>query len=308
MLLARAPNVLITESVLVAVASNALGGIRVIHVLLARDTTIEITEAVLVGAAGNWLSGAQITQVLLASDLTIEICESILVSAASNIETGDKVLGLFLARDAHVQLTEAIILAAQGSHRIMEWLTASHVNLNTAITETVLEVVAAKSRSAKAILGLLLARNPNIDCTERVLVAAAGNRHDGEVMEFLLAKAANIEIPESILVAAAGNFRYGVKFIKLFLAKTANLTITLDIARAAAGIPVTPAYRREINKPIISWLLETDTNIEGLEAILSDDTDLREVVTETLLRARQEFIAFNPPAQNSIMRSITPSA
>jgi predicted acetyltransferase len=61
-----------------------------------------------------------------------------------------------------------------------------------------------KSEYGKDMIELLLDRDPNIEITEAVVVAAAKNKYGKNMIELLLDRDPNIEITEAVVVAAAG--------------------------------------------------------------------------------------------------------
>lgn len=266
-LLSRDPTIEITETVLVAAAAKESNAMEVMEVLLAREATIKITEAVLLAAANN-LYGTRVMEVLLARDATIEITEAVLVAAAANKLSGTTLIELLLARVTIINITEAVLVAAM-----------HHINTHE--------------------LMMLLARDTTIEITEVVLVAAAANHEHGtKVMEVLLARDVNIEITEAVLAAAAGNSNHAIELTILLLARNPNLNINKEILQVAAENKI-PERNGFCSADIIWLLLEMDTNIVALEEILVQNPDLSLIFMPTLLRARREFIAFNPPAAKS---------
>lgn len=300
-LLARDTTAVITEAVLVAAARNRNNGAEIVEGLLARDRITVFTEAVLVAVAGMTRGAKDSMEMLLARDSTAVITKAVLVAAAGNQYGWREVLGLLLARDTNIQIIEALLLGiveTRGKMKeVLAWLITRDLNYKSAITEAVLLAVAKKSRDGKRVLEFLLATNPNIGITEAVLVAVAevGTTSD---MEFLLARDAKLEITETLLAATTRNSRFGVKFIDLFLERTTNLTITLEILEAAAKCSVTS---------VVGRLLAIDTNIEALEVILAENTNLRRVFMSTLLDARREFVTFNRTGQDSKFEGTTSS-
>lgn len=75
--------------------------------MLARDPNIKITEVALTVVAGNWY-GKEFFELLLAKDADIKITEAGLTAAAGNGSEGE-VIWLLLARDANIEVLEEIL-------------------------------------------------------------------------------------------------------------------------------------------------------------------------------------------------------
>ncbi|KAF8247250.1 hypothetical protein K440DRAFT_644039 [Wilcoxina mikolae CBS 423.85] len=231
-LLARNPNIHITGKILEAFgrncnsrASKELGGS-----LLARCPNIEITEALLIAAA-NWSGAGEWMELLLTRDPNIKITNVILLAAGENGDCEKQVKGLLLARCPNIEITEALLVTATGWYGAGEWME------------------------------VFLSRDLNIVITEAVLIAALGSSGGGEIMEALLSKDHNVESTEAVIHKAAALDPYrGAKIMELLLAKNPQIVITEEVLLAAE--------EHRIGDEMMEVLLARDHNVEITEAVI----------------------------------------
>jgi len=308
-LLAKYPNIQKTKAVAMAAASNASGGKEMMSVLLGRGSDIKITGAAVAAIAKTFdrevmemlldNCNVEITEEviitiasrfnkkvmghLLAKNPDIQITEAVALAAASNTSSGKEMMSILLGRGSDIKITGAAVAAIAKTFdgEVMEMLLD---NCNVEITEEVIITIA--SRFNKKVMGHLLAKNPDIQITEAVLVAAAGGFQGKETIEMLLTRDPTIEITEAVLVAAAGDFQ-GKETIEMLLTRDPTIEITEAVLVAAAGsfqaiemllirdptIEITEAVlvavaRSFQGKETIEMLLTRDPTIEITEAVL----------------------------------------
>ena len=203
LLLAITPKAAITEATLTAAVSNISGNARVVELLLAENPDVKITEVTLMAALSNWKYPMWGVELLLANAHDIEITEAILVApiASSPVEV-TRILKLLLARRPDIEITEAVLMAAvsRGNRGVVRLLSSRDRCIQ--VTEAVLVAVVSSYFHCTEFLKLLLARNPDVEITEAVLTAAASNKRDNiEMIQLLLDRNSDIKVTKAVMTA-----------------------------------------------------------------------------------------------------------
>lgn len=223
--------------------------ISIIQLLIAREPTIEITSNVIEAAIGK----EDVMQLFFDNDRRIEITAAIVAIRG--------LLEMVLARHPTINSTCPIPVTGatfeQYRLQIISILVASRPN-DTIAEETVRAAVRS-DWSAREILQILLATDPAIVITERIVIAAAKNRISCETIAFLLAKYPDIIITERVMIAAAKN-RFTSETIALLLAKYPETVITEPILFAAV--------KNRFSCEIVAILLTRNPDIAITEPIL----------------------------------------
>ena len=231
MLVARAPKAIITGATLAAATSNRIGSTKIVELLLARNPDIKITEAILkavVAQGERWT-----VELLMAHDFDIEITGAVLEAAARDAE----VLKLLLSRNPDIEITEAIFTTVASNPRsgpeIVELLLAKIPNITT-IKARLMAAAASNTLNGAAIMELLLPGNPDIEISEAILTAALTNEGNGvKILELLLARYPNTRISETELLVAVKRNSRPEPVVGFLLDRDATLKATEALVVAA---------------------------------------------------------------------------
>ena len=233
----QASNVLITEDLMVAAASNECepfqseGLVRLLFDHKAA-ATCEITEKLLIVAARN--PDESLMQLLLTNGKDeIKITESIVTAAVEN--PNEMAIQLLLDNPRNrVRVTEGIFMAAAANwnEKVIRLLLADKRN-QLKITQGIV-TAAAGNRNEKVIQLLLTIEGNEIKITEGIVMAAAGNRNEVVIQLLLTDKRNEIRITERVLMSAAVNTNERVMRLLLTI-KRETVKITEDILILAAA-------------------------------------------------------------------------
>lgn len=184
----------ITEKVLKAVVCNDLGDV----LLSQQRRESHIAPDIFNLACRSWRRGEQILRALLRYESTeILLSKDLVVAAAENSRSGSR-------------LIVALI---------------NHQGLNVRLEkEVVTEIIRRLDNEA---IELLFDRQPEIELTETILIAAACNvKYEGNLMEFLLkAQSSKPPITEAVILAAINNRGRGFKLLAWLLQQTISPTV-----------------------------------------------------------------------------------
>ncbi|KAJ6109516.1 NACHT domain-containing protein [Penicillium sp. IBT 16267x] len=183
----------ITEAILKAVVGNDTGDV----LLTQQRQGSQITPEILNLACRNWRSGEEILRALLRYQKTgILLSKDLVIAAAENSRSGSR---LMIALISHQRV----------DMRLEE--------------EVVTEIV---QRLDNEVIEVLFKRQPDIELTEAILVAAACNvKYEGNLIEFLLkAQDSKPPITEAVIRAAINNRKQGVKLLAWLLQQTISPT------------------------------------------------------------------------------------
>ncbi|RFU32693.1 hypothetical protein B7463_g3641, partial [Scytalidium lignicola] len=230
-LLSHSNSVKISEEIIEAAAHNQDHGVEVMRMLLRRAPDFEVTLQILKAAAQN---SKEITQILGNHSRDIVISEEVLKVAARNEKDGDQVIQLLLEYAPDTNITKELVNAALGNkkraYQIMKTLLIQ-VDQPEIPEEAVIAIAAI---SDKSIMELLLIYHRETQITEEIIRAAAGNEEDGEgVIKLLLKQARGVRITEDALKAAVGNRKKGKQVTRQLMTHQQDLHISPSVIQQA---------------------------------------------------------------------------
>ena len=229
-LLDRAGNILITEDILMAAASNQGRGDELIEMLAGRDW--EMTEEVLEAMMSQLASKATL-QLVLDRLENSKITETILLAAAGNRFLGDQLVGLLLDRVKLLVVIDPLLVEAAGNKNfgleVILLLQRRVGNIN--VTREAIER-AFRRGSIRTVAFLL--DHTSAPITEDAVVAALIS-DDIEKVELVLDRGTDLPITRNIVHAAARYSDPGCLALIWKRACRARITkyFTRDLAQAA---------------------------------------------------------------------------
>lgn len=225
----------ITQDTLLALASDASQGMKVMEMLLATDLTIRITETHVLAVAKY--HDVRVMEMLLTREPTIRITEEHLLVVATNEGHGVELMEMLLARDPNIAITERLLVATgeYDDERMMQTLLTS--NPNIAVTVDSFRAISGCGGDGDCeMMSTLLHGARNIVLTEEIMLTVVRSGSDSAIQCFL-GHDRKILINEEALLLWIQRNEWDSRMLEMLVSRAARSEITERVLLAALSMP-----------------------------------------------------------------------